>query len=83
MYAKTAVILATFASIYVLLVFVATAWWHALPLDLSASRRVAHAQAVFDAHQFIDSMLRGVPTSCSALRSDPGPTVRRRDVRGR
>ncbi len=32
MYAKTAAILATFASIYVLLVFVATAWWHVLPL---------------------------------------------------
>ena len=32
MYAKTAVILAAFASVYVLLVFVATEWWHALPL---------------------------------------------------
>src|SRR5688572_31010149 len=31
MYAKTAVILASFAAVYVLLVFVATAWWQALP----------------------------------------------------
>jgi len=35
MYAKTAVILAAFVSIYVLLVFVATAWWHALPLAVA------------------------------------------------
>lgn len=35
MYAKTAVILASFASIYVLLVFVATAWWQALPLAVA------------------------------------------------
>jgi linoleoyl-CoA desaturase len=32
MYAKTALILAAFASSYGLLVFVATAWWQALPL---------------------------------------------------
>jgi linoleoyl-CoA desaturase len=35
MYAKTAVILAAFASSYVLLVFVATAWWQALPLAVA------------------------------------------------
>jgi linoleoyl-CoA desaturase len=32
MYAKTAIIFATFAAAYVLLVFVATAWWQAVPL---------------------------------------------------
>ncbi len=37
MYFKTAVILATFASVYALLVFVATAWWQALPLALVLS----------------------------------------------
>jgi linoleoyl-CoA desaturase len=35
MYAKTAVILAAFVSVYVLLVFVATAWWQALPLAVA------------------------------------------------
>ena len=34
MYFKTAVILATFASVYGLLVFVATEWWQALPLAI-------------------------------------------------
>jgi linoleoyl-CoA desaturase len=32
MYAKTGIILASFASIYTLLVFFATAWWQAVPL---------------------------------------------------
>jgi linoleoyl-CoA desaturase len=35
MYAKSAVILASFASIYVLLVFVATTWWQAVPLAIA------------------------------------------------
>lgn len=35
MYAKTAIILASFASIYVLLVFVATEWWQAVPLAVA------------------------------------------------
>jgi len=34
MYAKTAIILAAFASTYALLVFVATAWWQAVPLAI-------------------------------------------------
>ena len=35
MYAKTAIILASFVSTYVLLVFVATAWWQAVPLAIA------------------------------------------------
>jgi len=35
MYAKTAIILASFASSYALLVFVATAWWQAVPLAVA------------------------------------------------
>lgn len=35
MYAKTALILASFASIYALLVFGATAWWQAIPLAVA------------------------------------------------
>ena len=35
LYAKTAIILAGFASTYVLLVFVATAWWQVLPLAIA------------------------------------------------
>ena len=34
MYAKTAIIFATFVAAYCLLVFVATAWWHAVPLSI-------------------------------------------------
>jgi linoleoyl-CoA desaturase len=34
MYAKTAIILAAFTSTYLLLVFVATAWWQAVPLAI-------------------------------------------------
>ncbi len=32
MYAKTAIIFATFVAAYVLLVFAATAWWQVVPL---------------------------------------------------
>jgi len=35
MYAKTGIILASFAAVYVLLVFFATAWWQALPLAIA------------------------------------------------
>jgi len=35
MYLKTAIILAAFVSTYALLVFVATEWWHALPLAIA------------------------------------------------
>jgi linoleoyl-CoA desaturase len=40
MYLKTAVILASFVSVYVLLVFFATAWWQALPLSIALALSV-------------------------------------------
>ena len=47
MYAKTALILGWFAASYVLLVFVATTWWQAVPLAISLRSRWRQSALIF------------------------------------